>query len=71
MDPNDGMGFDNYRILEEIQVLDKASLEIDYIYKGVRTKPNALNVGLQNAKGDMLITYSSNCLLFCRLCYMC
>lgn len=30
MDPNEGMGFDNYGIPKEIQVLDKALLEIDY-----------------------------------------
>ncbi len=32
MDPNEGMGFDNYGIPKEIKVLDKASIEIDDIF---------------------------------------
>ncbi len=51
--------FNKYGIPKKIKVLDKASIEIDYIFKGVRTKPNALNVGLKNAKGDMLIIYDA------------
>ncbi len=39
--------------------MDKASIEIDYISITIHTKPNALNIGLQNPKGDMLIIWES------------
>jgi cellulose synthase/poly-beta-1,6-N-acetylglucosamine synthase-like glycosyltransferase len=43
---------------KKITICDLAT-EIDYVYTGVRTKPNALNVGLRNAKGSLLTIYDA------------
>jgi glycosyltransferase XagB len=54
----DGTSHNRYGVPKKIRICDLA-IEIDYVYTGVRTKPNALNVGLRNAKGSLLTIYDA------------
>src|SRR3712207_6055770 len=43
----------------EMRVWNGILLNIDYVSKGPKTKPNALNTGLRNAKGEILGIYDA------------
>ncbi|MDV3277600.1 MAG: glycosyltransferase [Nitrososphaerales archaeon] len=54
-----GIDYDKYGIPRRIKVQNGPTVEIDYVYRGVRTKPNALNMGLANAKGEIITIYDA------------
>ena len=49
---------DNSRIYT-INVWNRILIKIDYVTEGIRTKPNALNVGLRHAKGKIVCIYDA------------
>jgi cellulose synthase/poly-beta-1,6-N-acetylglucosamine synthase-like glycosyltransferase len=42
-----------------IKVWNRVLINIDYVTEGIRTKPNALNIGLRHAKGKILCIYDA------------
>ncbi|MHB8566078.1 MAG: glycosyltransferase family 2 protein [Nitrososphaerales archaeon] len=54
-----GTECDQYGIPRRFRAENGLVMEIDYIYRGVRTKPNALNTGLANAKGEIVTIYDA------------
>lgn len=45
--------------IHQVKARNGISLSIDYIEKGIRTKPNALNVGLDRARGEIITIYDA------------
>ena len=57
-----GVKYDKYGFPKSIKIWRDAIVNIDYIYihsKGAKTKPNALNMGLANAKGSIVTIYDA------------
>jgi cellulose synthase/poly-beta-1,6-N-acetylglucosamine synthase-like glycosyltransferase len=46
--------YDDKGKLQQIGTWSGVPIEIDYISTGIKTKPNALNVGLRHAKGSII-----------------
>jgi glycosyltransferase XagB len=51
--------FDDKGKLQQIGTWSGVPIEIDYISTGIKTKPNALNVGLSHAKGSIITIYDA------------
>src|SRR5918999_1861700 len=49
---------DNMKI-DAIKVWNRILINIDYVTEGIRTKPNALNIGLRHAKGKIVCVYDA------------
>jgi cellulose synthase/poly-beta-1,6-N-acetylglucosamine synthase-like glycosyltransferase len=56
-----GVDYDPFGIPSKVRVWGGVTIEIDYVYHAdVRTKPNALNVGLHQAKGRIVAVYDAD-----------
>jgi cellulose synthase/poly-beta-1,6-N-acetylglucosamine synthase-like glycosyltransferase len=51
--------YDDKGKLQQIGTWSGVPIEIDYISTGIKTKPNALNVGLSHAKGSIITIYDA------------
>lgn len=54
--------YNRYGFPKTVRVWEDAEISIDYVYlhpKGARTKPNALNKGLTNAKGSIVTIFDA------------
>jgi cellulose synthase/poly-beta-1,6-N-acetylglucosamine synthase-like glycosyltransferase len=54
-----GVEYDAYGIPKSVKVWNGVRASIDVVYEGIRTKPNALNVGLKNARGSIITIYDA------------
>jgi cellulose synthase/poly-beta-1,6-N-acetylglucosamine synthase-like glycosyltransferase len=46
-------------LLKAITIWNNFKIDIDFVFEGIRTKPNALNVGLRNARGHIVTIYDA------------
>lgn len=54
-----GVEYDEFGVPVRIIVWNGVPIDVDFVYEGVRTKPNALNVGLRKARGSIVTIYDA------------